>query len=86
MFYAPWCGHCKTMKPDFAEAARRTSGNNRLGAVDCDVNRKIVEKFKIQGFPTILLLAYGNVVSTYEGPRNPNDLLKFVKDHEKDEL
>ncbi|XP_055386712.1 protein disulfide-isomerase A5 [Condylostylus longicornis] len=88
MFYAPWCGHCKSMKPDYAKAAIDAIGDTRLGAVDCDVNKKLVEQHKIKGFPTIILFEKGKYISTYDGPRKANDLLSYVKGTKlkKDEL
>ncbi|CAL1531199.1 unnamed protein product, partial [Lymnaea stagnalis] len=54
MFYAPWCGHCKQMKPDFAEAAEivQKEGLGVLGVVDATVEKDLAEKFNIKGFPT----------------------------------
>lgn len=87
MFYAPWCGHCKTLKPEFAAAAiKATSNAYRLGAVDCNIQHKAVEKYKIKGFPTLLLFENGKLVDTYVGPRKASDILEYVSKQSKDEL
>lgn len=50
MFYAPWCGHCKRMKPHFTAAAEKlkTEGiQGKLAAVDCTKERNIANKYDI---------------------------------------
>lgn len=87
MFYAPWCGHCKTLIPEFAAAASKlTTDAYRLGAVDCNVELKAVEKYKIKGFPTLLLFEHGKFVDTYAGRRKASDILKYIKKQSKIEL
>merc|ERR1711959_362974 len=51
-FYAPWCGHCKKAKPEWAEAAKMLEEDNiPLFAVnlDEDENRPLAQKYQIQG-------------------------------------
>lgn len=90
MFYAPWCGHCKKMKPDYSKAAAAMKSSNiraRLGAVDCTTNPAITEKYKITGFPTIKLFADGRFISDYQGARTSEDLVNFMRNAKpKDEL
>ena len=47
MFYAPWCGHCKTMKPAFTTAAEKLKADGvvaKLAAVDATVERALGER------------------------------------------
>nr|XP_033801425.1 protein disulfide-isomerase A5 [Geotrypetes seraphini] len=57
MFHAPWCGHCKKMKPEYEQAAEvLQSYEDRpgvLAAVDATASKALAEKFHISGFPTL---------------------------------
>jgi len=52
-FYAPWCGHCKNLAPDFKKAATALKGVVKVGAVDADVHGALGSQFGVRGFPTI---------------------------------
>ncbi|KAF8927696.1 hypothetical protein BGZ58_010220 [Dissophora ornata] len=54
-FYAPWCGHCKNLVPQYKAAAKNLHGIVKMGAIDCDddKNKPICSQYDIKGFPTI---------------------------------
>ena len=55
MFYAPWCGYCKEMKPSYAAAAKAVKMENSkivLAALDATKYRELSEKEEIKGYPT----------------------------------
>ncbi|XP_066149547.1 protein disulfide-isomerase A5 [Euwallacea fornicatus] len=92
MFYAPWCAHCNRMKPDYISAAQELASegfSNSLALVDCTENPDLMEKYDIQGFPTIKLFQNGKFVADYKGTRTVYDIKRFVKKYhfpEKEEL
>ena len=55
MFYAPWCGHCKHLKPIFDEAASkaRTYGM-RMGKMDATASEVVAARYEVKGYPTLL--------------------------------
>ena len=52
-FYAPWCGHCKSLAPEYKKAGKALEGIVGVGAVDCDVHKSLCGQFGVRGFPTI---------------------------------
>eukprot|EP00466_Bigelowiella_natans_P013688 jgi/Bigna1/79576/fgenesh1_pg.63_\ len=60
-FYAPWCGHCKQLKPAWIQAAKKLKGIVKVAAIDAsdDKNRPIAGRYGIQGFPTIKIFKNG---------------------------
>lgn len=75
-FYAPWCGHCKNLKPTWIELASSLEGKVKVGAVDCTANQATCSEFGIQGFPTIKFFGTNkDRPEAYEGAR---DLGAFV--------
>ncbi|EDR22006.1 protein disulfide isomerase, putative [Entamoeba dispar SAW760] len=74
MLYAPWCGHCKHLAPEFASAAKEINGKTIFAAVDCEEHRDICGSYGVQGFPTVKLFdaQQGHQRRTprdYNGPR-----------------
>lgn len=81
MFYAPWCGHCTKMKPDFSKAAQIVADGKYgiLAAVDSTKNPESQEKYKIDGFPKLKYFENGVFKRDYKGARTTDDLVAFVK-------
>ncbi|CAH1967592.1 unnamed protein product [Acanthoscelides obtectus] len=90
MFYAPWCGHCKRMKPDYIEAAKDLASQGYdqcMAMVDCTENPEVTEEYEISGFPTVKLFKDGKFVTDYKGKRTTEDIKSFVLRYfSKDEL
>ena len=59
-FYAPWCGHCKSLKGPYAEAATKlkeleVEGGLVLAKVDATVEKTLATEYDIKGFPSTFL-------------------------------
>ncbi|KAL1543823.1 Thioredoxin-like domain [Salvia divinorum] len=84
-FYAPWCGHCKKLAPEYEKAASVLSTSDppvSLAKVDAneEQNKAISNKFEVRGFPTIKILRYGgSVVQEYKGPREADGIVTYLK-------
>ena len=86
-FYAPWCGHCKNLKPAYEKAAQSLAGIAKVAAVNCDeeVNKPFCGQMGVQGFPTLKIVRPGKkpgrpIVDAYEGPRTAKGIVEAVKD------
>ncbi|KAF6778034.1 hypothetical protein AHF37_02580 [Paragonimus kellicotti] len=82
-FYAPWCGHCKNLKPHWDRAATELKGVMKVGAVDATVHNRLSQKYGIRGFPTIKFFDAGKKMSDpvdYEGGRTSDDIVKWAQD------
>jgi len=82
--YAPWCGHCKKMGPDWEKLQLEINGKDALVAsIDCTAEGKpICDANGVKGFPTI---KYGDpaALEDYQGGRTYGDLEKFAKENLK---
>ncbi|KAG5674681.1 hypothetical protein PVAND_004633 [Polypedilum vanderplanki] len=68
-FFAPWCGHCKSLAPEYKKAAKALKGVVKVGAVDCDQHKELAGQFNIRGFPTIKIFT-GKQSTDYQGQRD----------------
>ena len=79
LFYAPWCGHCKKFHPEYEKAATVLRKENLyLAKVDATVEKKLAEKFEIQGFPTVKLFIKGQAIE-YTGGRRESEVINWMR-------
>ena len=81
-FYAPWCGHCKALAPEWIKAATAMKGKVHFAEVDATVNTDLASEYQIQGYPTIKLFKGGlkdsaNVID-YNSERTAAGLVDFA--------
>ena len=79
LFYAPWCGHCKKFHPEYEKAATVLRKENLyLSKVDATVEKKLAEKYEIQGFPTVKLFIKGQPIE-YTGGRKESEVINWMR-------
>lgn len=83
-FVAPWCGHCKTLGPEFSAAAASLSPLIPFYAIDCDAaaNKPLCGEQGVQGFPTIKAFprAGKGAAREYKGERKKGALVEYAKE------
>ncbi len=77
---APWCGHCKTLAPEYAKAAKALAdqSNVKLVKVDSTVHTEISEQFEVQGYPTLKWIRNGKAAE-YTGGRTVGEITSWVR-------
>lgn len=80
-FYAPWCGHCKHLAPEYDKAAQILANDSTkviLTEIDATQEKELAERFKIQGFPTLLYYIKGEYLE-YDGGRTEKEIVDWVR-------
>jgi len=77
-FYAPWCGHCKKLAPEYEQAAIRLKEKGvRLAKVDATAEKDLASKYNVKGYPTLLWFDDGQD-SPYDGGRTADEIVTWV--------
>jgi thioredoxin 2 len=80
-YWAPWCGPCRIMAPEFAKAALALAGEARLMKLNTEDHPQIAARAGIRGIPALILYRQGREVARLAGARPAADILAFVRQH-----
>ncbi|XP_028814206.1 protein disulfide-isomerase A3 [Denticeps clupeoides] len=78
-FFAPWCGHCKRLAPEYEAAATRLKGIAPLAKVDCTASTNVCSKYGVSGYPTLKIFRGGEDSGGYDGPRTADGIVSHLK-------
>jgi thioredoxin 2 len=77
-FWAPWCGPCRMMAPNFTAAAKNFPLQARFAKVNTEDFPQLSQQFNITGIPTLIIFKNGQKVHTQSGALDPQSIIDLV--------
>ncbi|CAF4859240.1 unnamed protein product [Rotaria sp. Silwood1] len=80
-FVAPWCGHCKSLAPAYAAAAKQLAeagSEVKLASVDATIEQDLAKQYEVKGYPTLKFFLDGTALE-YTGGRSQNEIISWLK-------
>jgi len=78
MFYAPWCPHCKNIKPEFSKASSSLKAGQIMAALDCSKFSDFCKGKGVNGYPTLQIFENGAYLKDYSGKRSAGEFLEAI--------
>lgn len=78
-FWAPWCGPCKMMAPQFIRAASLLEPAVRLAKVDTEAEQSLGAQYGIRSIPTLVLFRGGQELARQEGAMGAEAIVSWVR-------
>ena len=76
--WAPWCGPCRVMGPQFEAAAKQAEPKLRFVKLNSDEHQELSGRLGIRGIPTMIMFRGGKEVARISGAMSSSDILKWA--------
>ena len=85
LYYAEWCGHCQTMKPEWQKVVNKMKNTNIVNVAEVESNHinSLINKPQVNGFPTIKMYNNGIEKANFEEERIADKMEKFAMTNSK---
>nr|MBL8411880.1 thioredoxin TrxC [Dechloromonas sp.] len=80
-FWAPWCGPCRVMAPNFHQAAIDLEPQARLVKVNTEDEQQLAARFNIRSIPTLAIFKNGREVARQSGALDLGSLKRWITPH-----
>lgn len=80
-FWAQWCAPCRALAPIVEAVAERYAGNARVVKLDVDRNPSVVEKFRIEAIPTLIVFQDGEEKERIIGAVSQDAIARAIDAH-----
>jgi thioredoxin 2 len=80
-FWAPWCGPCRSMAPNFTQAAREMEPRARFAKLNTEAEQRLAARFNIRSIPTLAIFKSGQETARQSGALDLNSLKRWVETH-----
>jgi thioredoxin 2 len=78
-FWAPWCGPCKMVAPEFVKVARESAGHLVVAKVNTENLPNLSARFRITAIPTMVVFRNGVAVARQAGAMPAPEIRKFTE-------
>lgn len=80
-FWADWCPPCRVLTPVLEKISHALQGVVLLAKVEVDDNMRLAGRYRLRGFPTVILFARGEEAGRFSGARTEQQVRVFLSDH-----
>jgi thioredoxin 2 len=78
-FWAPWCGPCRTMAPEFTKAAGALKGQAHLAKLNTEEASAVAGRFGIRSIPTMIAYRGGREIARQSGALQSAEIIRWIR-------